>query len=115
MIRTVEQPVERFGPAMCPGDKIVYAVASANRDERIFDDPDTWRLDRENGREHLAFGDGPHICPGMAIARLEGKVTTEVFVERVGAVTPAADWEYRKVPVFWACGPVDLRVSLTAR
>lgn len=115
MIRTIEKPVERFGPTMCPGDKIVYAVASANRDEHVFDEPDTWRLDRANGRDHLAFGDGPHICPGMSIARLEGKVTTEVFVERVGRLAPAEGWRYRKVPVFWANGPIDVRVTLSAR
>ena len=115
MIRTVERPLERFGPAMCPGDKIVYAVASANRDEQVFAQSDAYRLDRENGKDHLAFGDGPHICPGQAIARLEGRVTTEVFVERVGRVAPIAGWHYRKVPVFWANGPIDVRVTLSAR
>ena len=115
MIRTVQVPVDRFGPAMCPGDKIVYAVASANRDDAVFPDPDAWRLDRANGAQHLAFGDGPHICPGQAIARLEGRVTTEVFVERVSSAAPVAGWRNRKVPVFWANGPVDLPVSLTAR
>jgi cytochrome P450 len=115
MIRTVEKPLDRFGPSMCPGDKIVYAVASANRDVAVFDGPDEWRLDRENGRDHLAFGDGPHICPGQAIARLEGIVTTEVFVERVGRLGPLDGWRYRKVPVFWANGPIDVRVSLAAR
>jgi cytochrome P450 len=115
MIRTVEQPLERFGPSMRPGEKVVYAVASANRDEAVFDDAEIWRLDRENGRDHLAFGDGPHICPGQAIARLEGKVATEVFVERVGALTPVEGWNYRKVPVFWANGPIDVRVTLSPR
>jgi cytochrome P450 len=115
MIRTIEKPLERFGPAMCVDEKIVYAVASANRDERVFDDPDDWRLDRPNPREHLAFGDGPHICPGQAIARLEGKITTQVFVERVAAVRPVEGWRYRKVPVFWANGPIDVRVELEAR
>lgn len=115
MIRTIEKPVDRFGPSMCPGDKIVYAVASANRDEAVFEEPDTWRLDRPNGRDHLAFGDGPHICPGMSIARLEGRVTTEVFVQRVGRLAPVDGWRYRKVPVFWANGPIDVRVTLSAR
>lgn len=115
MLRTVEKPLDRFGPSMCPGDKIVYAVASANRDEVVFADGDTWRLDRANAREHLAFGDGPHICPGQAIARLEGKVTTEVFVERVGTLAPVVGWRHRKVPVFWANGPIDVRVTLSPR
>lgn len=115
MIRTIEKPVERFGPSMCAGDKIVYAVASANRDDAVFDAPDEWRLDRPNARDHLTFGDGPHICPGQAIARLEGKVTTEVFVSKIASVTPREGWDYRKVPVFWANGPIDLPVRLTPR
>lgn len=115
MIRTVEKPLNRFGPAMCPGDKIVYAVSSANRDDAVFDQPDSWRLDRPNPREHLAFGDGPHICPGQAIARLEGAIATEVFVERIGAMAPAEGWRYRKVPIFWANGPIDVHVTLAAR
>ena len=115
MIRTVEKPLDRFGPSMCPGDKIVYAVASANRDAAVFAEPDHWRLDRENPREHLAFGDGPHICPGQAIARLEGRVITEVFVERVAKVALVEGWRYRKVPVFWANGPIDVQVTMEPR
>ena len=101
MIRTVEKPLDRFGPSMCPGDKIA--------------EPDHWRLDRENPREHLAFGDGPHICPGQAIARLEGRVITEVFVERVAKVTLVEGWRYRKVPGFWANGPIDVLVTMEPR
>jgi cytochrome P450 len=115
MIRTVEKPLDRFGPEMCPGDKIVYAVASANRDEHDFVEGDEFRLDRVNGKDHLAFGDGPHVCPGQAIARLEGRVTTEVFVGRVGTVAPVPGWRFRKVPVFWANGPIDVPVRLAPR
>jgi cytochrome P450 len=113
MLRTVDVPTARFGPHMCPGEKVVYAVSSANRDEDVFVDADDFRLDRENGRDHLSFGDGRHVCPGQAIARLEGRVTIEVFLARVAAVRPCPGWEHRKVPVFWANGPVDLLVELT--
>jgi cytochrome P450 len=114
MIRTVEVGTERFGPSMCPGDKIVYAVSSANRDDAVFDHPAEFRVDRDNGRDHLAFGDGPHVCPGQAIARLEGRVTIEEFLARVARVEPEPGWEPRKVPIFWANGPVDVRVRLVA-
>jgi cytochrome P450 family 144 len=114
MLRTVASTTDRFGPEMCPGDKIIYAVASANRDEDIFDNPDDFRLERPNGREHLAFGDGPHICPGQAIARLEARITLQVFVERVATAAPAPGWTYRKVPIFWANGPIDLHARLIA-
>jgi cytochrome P450 len=87
-------------------------VASANRDEDVFPDSDEFRLDRANGREHLAFGDGPHICPGQAIARLEARVTVEVFCERVRHAYPDEGWVYEKVPVFWANGPKSLPLNL---
>jgi hypothetical protein len=51
----------------------------------------------------------------MSIARLEGRVCTEVFVERVGRAAPVEGWRYRKVPVFWANGPIDVRVTLAPR
>jgi len=114
MLRTVEVEIDRFGPTMCPGDKIIYAVSSANRDAAVFDGPSEFRVDRDNGRDHLAFGDGPHVCPGQAIARLEGRVTIEELLRRVATLEPEPGWEPRKVPIFWANGPVDVRVRLTA-
>ena len=113
MFRTIQEDTEEFGCPMRAGEKIVFSVTSANRDEDVFPDPDELRLDRPNPREHLTFGDGPHICPGQALARLEGRLALEVFVDLVGSVTPEPGWARRKVPVFWASGPVDLRVRLT--
>jgi cytochrome P450 len=115
MLRTIEIRTNRFGPAMERGQKIVYAVASANRDEAVFPDSELFRLDRENGRDHLAFGDGPHVCPGQAIARLEARVVLEVFLARVARVEPEPGWQQRKVPIFWANGPIDLPVRVIGR
>lgn len=113
MLRTVEEATDRFGPVMCPGEKIIYAVASANRDLRVFSHPERFDLHRTNSRDHLSFGDGPHVCPGQAIARLEGRITIEAFLDRVARVEPEPGWELRKVPIFWANGPVDVRVRVT--
>jgi cytochrome P450 len=112
MIRTIEAPTTVFGEPMCPGEKIIFGVASANRDEAVFPGPDEFRLDRDNGRDHMTFGDGPHVCPGQAVARLEARVTVEVFLARVKHATPAPGWTYQKVPVFWANGPRDLPLHL---
>ena len=100
---------------MVQGEKIVFGVASANRDERVHDAPDEFRLDRPNFRDHVAFGGGPHICPGASLARLEARVALDTFLDRVGSATPDTGWSPRKTPVFWANGPVDLPVALTAR
>jgi cytochrome P450 len=113
LLRNCEQETDMFGQAMKPGEKIVFGVASANRDEAVFEDPEAFRLDRPNVRDHVAFGGGPHICPGASLARLEGRVALDTFLDRVGSVAPEPGWARRKTPVFWANGPVDLPVRLT--
>ena len=55
------------------GAKVGFGLASANRDERYVA-PDEFRLNRPSAKDHLAFGGGPHVCPGAALARLEGRV-----------------------------------------
>jgi len=97
------------------GSKVAFGVASANRDEQYYDDADVFRLDRPNARDHLAFGGGPHICPGASLARLEGRVALEVFLERVGAVRVDDGYQREAVPVFWANGPRRLPVAIEVR
>ena len=62
----------RVGDAsMARGDWLSVSLASANRDETRYDQGDEFRLDRPDSRDHIAFGGGPHICPGASLARLE--------------------------------------------
>ena len=61
------------GVTIPAGVKVGFGLASANRDERTYDDPDEFRLDRPSAKDHLAFGGGPHVCPGASLARLEGR------------------------------------------
>jgi cytochrome P450 len=100
------------GVAIPAGAKVAFSLASANRDERNYDAPDAFRLDRPSAKDHLAFGGGPHVCPGASLARLEGRVALEVFLDRVE--TARVDDGYRRepVPVFWANGPRRLPVTL---
>lgn len=106
MVDDVEIPV---------GCKVAFGLASANRDETTYDDADAFRLDRPSPKDHLAFGGGPHVCPGAALARLEGRVAIEVFLDHVGSARLADGYERELVPVFWANGPRVLRAALTAR
>lgn len=101
--------------AIPTGAKVAFGLASANRDGDAYDAPDEFRLDRPRPKDHLAFGGGPHVCPGAALARLEGRVALEVFLERIGSARVAAGYEREPVPVFWAHGPRQLPVTLTAR
>ena len=97
------------------GVKVAFSLASANRDERNYTHPEEFRLDRPSARDHVAFGGGPHVCPGAALARLEGRIALEVFLERVETAHVAEDYLREPVPVFWANGPRRLPVKLTGR
>ncbi len=113
LLRDCTADTDVFGVPMNQGDKIVFGVSSANRDEDYFDDPDQFRLDRERPKDHVAFGGGPHICPGASLARLEGRVALEVFLDRVAAAELAPGCIRKKTPVFWANGPDRLDAFLT--
>jgi pulcherriminic acid synthase len=99
--------------AIPAGAKVAFGLASANRDPRTYDDPDSFRLDRASPKDHLAFGGGPHVCPGAALARLEGRVALEVFLDRVHTARVVDGYRREPVPVFWANGPRALPVVIT--
>ena len=77
MARTVVQETELSGHTFCPGDKILLAFISANHDDAVFEDPDTFDIDRSNNTAHLAFGAGTHKCLGEHLARIEMRVVAE--------------------------------------
>jgi cytochrome P450 len=94
------------------GDRVVFGLASANRDEAVHDDADAFRVDRPRPRDHLAFGTGPHVCPGATLARLEAVAVLEAFVERVTSFRLIDGFEPQPNPVFWALGHRSLPVTL---
>ncbi|MFM6852809.1 MAG: cytochrome P450, partial [Sphingopyxis sp.] len=75
--RTAVSDVCVRGRTIPAGEPIALVYASANRDEDVFDQPDEFRLDRPNIKDSLAFGRGPHMCVGAALARLELRVAVE--------------------------------------
>ena len=115
LLRDCIRDTEVRGIPIRAGEKVAYGIASANRDESHYDEPNAFRLDRPDPRHHVAFGGGPHVCPGSVLARLEARVAIEVFVERVSEMKLAPDFAREKVPVFWANGPKSLPASLARR
>jgi cytochrome P450 len=75
--RTAREDVEIGGRTIRKDEPIALIMASANRDESVFPDPDSFILDRPNIREHLAFGRGPHYCAGTALARQELQIALD--------------------------------------
>ena len=114
LLRDCLQDTTVGGVAIPRGAKVGFGLASANRDERAYADPDAFVLDRQSPKDHLAFGGGPHVCPGASLARLEGRIALEVFLDRVASATIAPGHVRVPVPVFWANGPQSLPVELVA-
>ena len=74
MRRTTKCPVQ-IGGADVPEDATMFVhLASANRDERVFPDPDLFDVHRPNSKRHTSLGAGGHICLGAPLARLEAVV-----------------------------------------
>lgn len=69
------------GVPMKEGDLITIAIGAANRDPKYFPDPDRFDVGR-NPNRHLAFASGIHVCAGMNVARLEGRIALERFLKR---------------------------------
>jgi cytochrome P450 len=81
MRRTATRDVSLHGRDIKAGQKVVLWFNSANRDERVFVDPDRLILDRSPNK-HLAFGWGPHFCLGSHLAKLEGEILLEELIKR---------------------------------
>jgi cytochrome P450 len=106
-------PADRHGTEVPVGSRVVMSLASANRDDTAYPAPDDFRLGREDPPPHVAFGGGPHVCPGASLARLEARSAIDVFLDLVGDARLAPGYTREKVPVFWANGPEELPVTLT--
>ena len=88
-------------------------------DPRVFEDPHVLDVDRANARQHIGFGHGPHTCAGAPLARAEGRVTLNRFLDRTSAIgiseahhgpPDARRWEY--LPTFFLRGLQRLHLEL---
>lgn len=96
--RRCTRDTEVAGVAVAEGDWVEMGIGSANRDVDVYDDPDAFRLDRPQPREHLGFGAGSHVCPGATLARLEGSIAVQVLLDRVGELRPVQGARYPPLP-----------------
>ena len=68
------------------GTPVMLLNGAANRDPRRFECPAELQLDRPNAQSHIAFGRGAHSCPGAPLARVEGRVSLERILDRMGQI-----------------------------
>ncbi|BBY75280.1 cytochrome P450 [Mycolicibacterium parafortuitum] len=81
--RLVRRSTTLGGVHLKAGSIVMLCLGAANRDPRKFEDPHTFRPERKNVREHIAFGRGIHTCAGAPLARVEGQITVRRLLDRL--------------------------------
>jgi cytochrome P450 len=94
------------------GPAASYDPFTSDRDPAAWDDPDTFRLDRDYDdlrRRHLSFGVGLYLCPGAALARREARVALDLLIARLPGLRLTDQPERTDSFMMW--GPKSLRVA----
>ncbi|WP_327682142.1 cytochrome P450 [Kitasatospora sp. NBC_00458] len=81
--RVAAADVEIGGTLIRKGEGVIVPNAAANRDERVFADPDKLDVTRPTARQHIAFGHGIHQCIGMNVARVQLEIAFETLFRRI--------------------------------
>ena len=100
--------VELHGVTLPEGSEVRLLYAAANRDERVFPEPDRFDVRRANARRHLALGHGLHFCLGAALARLEAKIAIEELLAQVPDFELAEAPRWQRSP--WARAHESVRL-----
>ncbi|MGY4691508.1 cytochrome P450 [Salibacterium sp. K-3] len=108
--RTPTEDVEIAGRYIEKDDPIAVVFASANRDEEVFPNGDEFILNRENIQDHVAFGLGPHRCPGAPLARRMLQITLKELLGRTTHIELNGEIEMTRWPE-WGAVSVPLHVQ----
>lgn len=111
LFRQAKVDVEVAGTRIPAGDHLWLLFASANRDECKFASPDDVDPERSNVKEHLAFGNGEHFCPGAGLARSEARIAIQRLLETLHNIRLAPDNEFRYGDSFVLRGLTGLSIE----
>jgi cytochrome P450 len=116
--RLAQKTVEVNGTEIPAGTTVMTLYGAANRDPQQFENPNEFRLDRTNVRQHLAFGRGVHTCPGGPLARTEGRIAIARLLERLKNIQidaekhgPEGNREYSYAPTYILRGLNKLHIT----
>ncbi|WP_428544023.1 cytochrome P450 [Profundibacter sp.] len=106
-VRKTTQDVELNGVTIPEGQTVCAVLASANRDEDVFDDADRFDIERD-AKNHAAFGFGPHFCAGKWMASPQMEIAIRVLLEKFSSITLDTEkphdffgWEFRAPTSLW--------------
>lgn len=88
--RLTKEEMEIAGHKIPAGQLVMPMLASANRDESVFGNPDDFDINRDS-RKHLAFGKGVHVCLGAPLARVEGQEIINQLLDKFDAIELAVN------------------------
>jgi cytochrome P450 len=109
--RFTTKPATIRGVNIPPGANVLIVMASGNRDEDVFVEPDVLDVRRPNARRHLAFGFGNHTCLAAPLARLELRVILEELTRRLPHMRLIAGQQFPYAPNTSFRGPRTLLVE----
>jgi cytochrome P450 len=114
-------PTTLGGVDIPAGASLMLVPGACNRDPRMFENPDEFDIDRANARQHIAFGFGIHTCAGAPLARAEGRVTLNRFLDRTSDISlseehhgPSGARHYEYLPTFFLRGLEQLHLNLVS-
>lgn len=114
IFRHTTAEVEIAGVKIPAGSAIMPILASANRDETKFENPEVFDIDRKIEVPLMSFGQGPHFCLGNYLSRMEAKSALEVVFSRFSLIEPVSD-EVHWLDSYFARGPHELPVRYKVR
>lgn len=92
-MRTASEDIEVGGQQIRANDRLFLSYPSANRDPDFFSNPDAFDI-RRSPNQHLSFGNGPHMCLGQHLAKLDMRVLFEELMPRVASIELVGEPQY---------------------
>jgi cytochrome P450 len=113
-MRTATEDTQIGGQRIREGDWVVIWFHAANRDERVFIEPERFDV-RRNPNPHLGFAQGKHFCLGAHLARLDMQIMLEAILERMDDVELAGPIEMSSSNLFWGVKHLPIRFRSNTR